>query len=83
MAANVQRDRAALPALDQLLRDTADAPAFALADALAAGFGAPTPGRSAMARLALDFWTWRRLTADGLGDDAAADLMAGAVAGAG
>jgi hypothetical protein len=26
---------------------------------------------------ALDFWTWRRLTREGLGDEAAADLMTG------
>jgi AcrR family transcriptional regulator len=83
MAGNVQRDRAALPALDELLRETADARAFALADALAAGFGPPSTGRSAMARLALDFWTWRRLASEGLDDEDAADLMAGAVAGAG
>jgi hypothetical protein len=36
-----------------------------------------------MARLALDFWTWRRLASEGLDDEDAADLMAGAVAGAG
>src|SRR5690242_8716785 len=41
MAEKVQRDRAAVPELDELLRRTADAGAAQLADALAAGF----PGR--------------------------------------
>jgi hypothetical protein len=30
--------------------------------------------------LALDFWTWARLTGEGLGDDEAAELMARLVA---
>jgi hypothetical protein len=29
--------------------------------------------------LALDFWTWRRLTGDGLADEDAAAVMVGAV----
>jgi hypothetical protein len=38
----------------------------------------------ALIRLSLDFWTWRRLTGEGLADETAADLMASAVfAGAG
>ena len=48
------------------------------------------PGRAraaarqrALIRLALDFWTWRRLDHEGLGDEDAAELMARAVAGAG
>jgi AcrR family transcriptional regulator len=67
MAENVRRDRGSVPALDELLRETADARMAALAQALGGGPLAP---------LALDFWTWRRLTAEGLGDDAAAALMA-------
>jgi AcrR family transcriptional regulator len=67
MAENVRRDRASLPALDELLRETADARMAALAQALGGG---------PLAALALDFWTWRRLTAERLGDDAAAALMA-------
>jgi hypothetical protein len=35
---------------------------------------------SALIRLALDFWTWRRLSREGLDDEAAADLMAAAIA---
>ena len=59
-------------------------PQFAeLAAALAAGFGAR--GRravrlKALAALALEFWTWRRLDREGLDDAAAADLMTDAVA---
>ena len=34
----------------------------------------------ALIRLALDFWTWRRLSREGLDDEAAGDLMAAAVA---
>jgi len=80
MTENVQRDRASLPALDALLRDTADAAAHEMADALATGL-APRGGAAArsrvrvLVRVALEFWTWHRLIAEGLGDDAAADLM--------
>jgi len=70
MAENVRRDRASLPALDALMRDTADARMSALAKALGGG---------PLIALALDFWTWRRLTAEGLDDDEAAELMAGVI----
>ena len=70
MAENVRRDRAALPALDALMRDTADARMSALAGALGGG---------PLVALALDFWTWRRLSAEGLEDDEAAALMASVV----
>jgi AcrR family transcriptional regulator len=36
----------------------------------------PALGGGPLAALALDFWTWRRLMAEGLGDDEAAALMA-------
>jgi AcrR family transcriptional regulator len=79
MTGNVQRDRASMPALDELVAETSDAQLAGLADALARGFRAR--GRSAAraraaAGLALDFWSWRRLTNEGLNDRAAADLMA-------
>jgi AcrR family transcriptional regulator len=85
MTAKVQRDRSALPALDALMARTADAQLAELAAALAAPFGAR--GRKAQRlnaalALALDFWTWQRLTREGLDDAAAADLMAELVAGA-
>jgi AcrR family transcriptional regulator len=78
MSANVRRDRDAVPALDVLLRDSVDARMAALADALAPGGGE----RRALAAVAVDFWTWHRLAEEGLDDDAAAALMARAVAAA-
>jgi AcrR family transcriptional regulator len=67
MAENVRRDRLALPELDALLRDTADAQMAGLAKALGGG---------PLVALALDFWTWRRLAGEGLSDAEAAELMA-------
>jgi AcrR family transcriptional regulator len=67
MAENVQRDRTRLPDLDALLRETGDAQLAGLGVALGGG---------PLIALALDFWTWRRLTSEGLGDDEAAALMA-------
>jgi AcrR family transcriptional regulator len=67
MAENVQRDRSLVPPLDGLLRDTGDAQIAAVAEALGGG---------ALVALALDFWTWRRLATEGLGDAEAASLMA-------
>ena len=77
MAENIQRDRRAVPALDSLMQRTADARADQLADALV-GSWARGGDRRALIRLALDFWTWRRLSSEGLDDDAAADLMTAA-----
>jgi AcrR family transcriptional regulator len=78
MTGNVQRDRASMPALDELVAETSDAQLSGLADALASGFRA-RGRRAARVRaavgLALDFWSWRRLTSEGLDDRAAADLM--------
>ena len=71
MAENVRRDRLAVPALDALLRETADARMAGLAAALGGG---------PLIALALDFWTWRRLTSEGLSDPGAAALMARAAA---
>ncbi|MEV1130208.1 TetR family transcriptional regulator [Agromyces sp. NPDC049794] len=79
MAEKIQRDRGAIPALDSLMQRTADARASQLADTLAAGFVASS-GRRAFIRLALDFWTWRRLSREGLDDASAAELMTAAVA---
>jgi AcrR family transcriptional regulator len=79
MAENVQRDRGAVPALDAIMVRTADARLTQLAETLALSFGArglQAKKRLILIRLALDFWTWRRLTRDGLRDRAAADLMA-------
>jgi AcrR family transcriptional regulator len=65
----VQRDRTALPELDALLRETGDAVIGELGRALGGG---------PLVALALDFWTWRRLAAQGLSDERAAALMASA-----
>ena len=73
MTGNVQRDRRLLPALDAVVAETSDRQLDALADALAAGNAASS---RPLIRLALDFATWNRLTAEGLADDEAAQLMA-------
>ena len=83
MAERVQRDRGSVPSLDALLTRTSDARLTQLADQLAAGFG--LRGRRpeklrAFIRLALDFWTWRRLAREGLDDEEAAELMTRSVA---
>jgi AcrR family transcriptional regulator len=80
---NVERDRALVPALDDLLSRTNDAHFAALVDAIVGGW--PARGRRKMRlraaiAVALDFWTWRRLAEEGLGDEDAAELMAEIVA---
>jgi AcrR family transcriptional regulator len=82
MSANVRRDREIVPALDSLMANTTDTRAVELADALAAGFAdgrRPRRQVRAAVALALDFWTWRRLAKEGLGDRGAARLMTEAV----
>jgi AcrR family transcriptional regulator len=81
--ANVQRDRGALPALDDLLRQTGDAALDLAASVLAEGFrlrGKRAARLCTLLRLALDFWSWRRLDAQGLDDAEAAALIADATA---
>jgi hypothetical protein len=83
MAEKVQRDRGAVPPLDALMKRTADARLAQLTDALVAGYrvrGRRADRLRALIRLALDFWTWRRLNLEGLDDHASADLMSEAVA---
>jgi AcrR family transcriptional regulator len=84
MAEWVQRDRAAVATLDELLQRTADARLDQLADRLATALpadGRPVEHTRALVRLALDFWTWRRLDREGLDDPAAVAVMTDAVAG--
>jgi AcrR family transcriptional regulator len=79
MSAKVLHDRRALPPLDALLARTRDASIAELTKALTAGFpvkGAAGGRLRAVIALALDFWTWKRLTQEGLSDDKAATLMA-------
>jgi hypothetical protein len=76
-------DRASVPELDRFMEQDVDRVQAQLADELARAFA--LRGRRAerlrtLLRVALDFWTWRRLSGEGLDDEAAADLMAGAVA---
>jgi AcrR family transcriptional regulator len=67
MAENVRRDRALVPELDALMRDTGDARMTSLAETLGGG---------PLIAVALDFWTWQRLAAEGLSDKQGAALMA-------
>ena len=79
MTNNILRDRSALPALDQLLRQTMDAGQAQLTGALAVSFdarGNKAKRLRALIRLALDFSTWQRLKREGLDDASAAKLMA-------
>lgn len=76
-------DRASVPELDRFLAQNIDRLQAELADGLAAACAAR--GRravrlKALARLAVDFWTWRRLTREGLDDEAAAEVMASTLA---
>jgi AcrR family transcriptional regulator len=76
-------DRASVPELDRFMEQDVDPMPAELADSLAAGFavrGRRAERLNALIRLAVDFWTWRRLSRDGLDDEAAADLMAAAIA---
>jgi len=76
-------DRASVPELDRFMEQNVDRMQAELADDLAAGFslrGQRAQRTRALIRLGLDFWTWRRLSREGLDDEAAADLMAAAIA---
>ncbi len=79
---NLQRDRLVMPSFDAVVRIHMDQQFANLADALASRFA--LQGRRAKAvraavALALDFWTWRRLSGERMSGEAAAALMAGAV----
>ena len=76
-------DRAFVPELDCFLEQEVDQLQATLADDLAAAFapsGRPRKRLTALITLAIDFWTWRRLSREGLDDRAAADLMAAVIA---
>jgi AcrR family transcriptional regulator len=83
MTENVHRDRLTMPALDQLVATTSDAAVEQLVAGLTEGFGASGADAERLRvriRLAFDFWTWRRLSIEGLDDKAAAALMTEATA---
>jgi AcrR family transcriptional regulator len=78
MMLNVHGERGAVPELDDWMRQSSDRQLGELADGLAAGFGLRGKRRErlrAFIALALDFWTWHRLSREGFDDEAAADLM--------
>jgi AcrR family transcriptional regulator len=78
---HMQRDRLLLPALDAVMSIRMDQQMASLAGMLAARFVAGEHRlevRAAVA-LALDFWTWRRLSHEGMTDAGAAAVMANAV----
>ena len=79
---NMQRDRLVMPALDAVMRIRLDRQFEDLSTALAAGFAqgaGSNKGLRAAVALGIDFWTWRRLTGEGMSDAEAAGLMVGAV----
>ncbi|HKG39634.1 MAG TPA: helix-turn-helix domain-containing protein [Conexibacter sp.] len=78
MQRRMRGERATVPELDAWMAQSSDLMLAELARALAAGFEGPHA--RAFVALALDFWTWRRLDAEGLDDDAAATLIVEAVA---
>jgi hypothetical protein len=83
MMRNLQRDRRLDPALDEFMRANSDAALGGLAEAITAGFELESDQAArvrSMIRVALDFWTWDRLAAEGMGDEDAAELMTDAVA---
>jgi AcrR family transcriptional regulator len=83
MLGKLLSDRASVPELDEFLEQNIDSSQGELADGLAAAFrlrGRRGEQLHALIRLGLDFWTWRRLSREGLDDEAAADLMAAAIA---
>ena len=77
MQLRVQGERGTVPELERWMAQTADVAFDALAGALA---GDAADDTRPLIRLALDFWTWRRLNAEGLDDAEAARLMSGLLA---
>ena len=75
-------DRASVPELDRFMEQDIDRLQAELAENLSGAFavrGRRAQRLDALIRLALDFWTWRRLTREGLDDDDAAEAMATAI----
>ena len=85
MVENMQRDRLLLPAMDLVMKVRIDGQMSDLAAGLASRFGGGDRSdivRAAVA-LALDFWTWRRLSQEGIADSDASRMMAETVRSAG
>jgi AcrR family transcriptional regulator len=71
-------DRVSVPELDRFLGQNVDRMLAELAEELAAAFalrGRRAERQRAVIRLALDFWTWSRLTREGLDDETAAETI--------
>ncbi len=77
----VLSDRTQIPELDRHLSTGIDLMQDELASSLARSLTIEegAADQRALVRLAVDFWTWRRLSLEGLDDAAAARLMAGTV----
>jgi AcrR family transcriptional regulator len=83
MMRNLQRDRHLDPALDEFMRANSDVALGRLTGDATAAFELVQDQAArlrALIRVALDFWTWERLTGEGMDDEAAAELMTDAVA---
>lgn len=75
-------ERASVPELDRFMEGEIDLMQSQLTDGLLATL--PTRGRrrkrlQALIALALDFWTWHRLSLEGLDDDDAAELLSSSI----
>lgn len=75
----VYSDRLAVPEVDRFLTENVDTQQDELAARLADSLGSGGAGGRALVRLAVDYWTWARLDAEGLDDRAAAEVMTRAV----
>jgi AcrR family transcriptional regulator len=76
-------DRASVPELDRFMEQDIDRMLAELTNDVAATLaarGQRAERLRALIALALDFWTWHRLSREGLGDDGAAELMAASIA---
>lgn len=76
-------DRVSVPEVERFVAGGMDRMHDDLASTLAEplGKGRRASEQRTLLRLAVDFWTWQRLSREGLDDEAAARLMAGAVLG--
>jgi AcrR family transcriptional regulator len=80
MFSKVYADRIHVPEVDRFVDANLDRMARALATGLADSLDlAGDDSRRSLLRLAVDFWSWRRLWLEGLSDRDAAALMAGTV----
>jgi AcrR family transcriptional regulator len=76
----VLSDRAQLPELDRFLTGDLDQLQDTVAGLLTRSLGEEVSrDQRALIALAVDFWTWNRLTAEGLSDAAAGELMASSI----